>query len=175
MSEFSPGLRRRPVTQPTPEQQIGREIAEFRRTLGWSQAKLAEQMKARPGDRYVNWRQGMIDKTERGLRPLRLNEIVDIAAVLGVGPDLLLAPVLGDLDPEVLDAQIAQIQISYQTADHVFHVAWDKLHEIAANQASAQVELDHMSAQVNYFAATLAALQRARRSRQADPQSQERG
>src|SRR5690348_5148344 len=104
------------MNPPTPEQQVGRRVGELRGNLGWLQAKLAEQMKAHSSGRYANWRQGMIDKTERGTRPLRVNEILDIAEVLGVTPDLLLAPVLTDPDPASLDAQIQETQALLQEA-----------------------------------------------------------
>ena len=157
------------MSQPTPEQQIGKRIAELRGKLGWSQAKLAEHMKAHPGGRYANWRQGMIDKTERGLRPLRVNEIADIAAVLGVGPDLLLAPLLGDLDPRVLDAQIAETEAKLQEAAGEYHAAWAKLGDNQAEQAGLQVDVDQASATVAWLQATLAALTRARGRQDSSP------
>lgn len=86
-----------------PEKQIGKRIAQLRIERGWSQQKLADQLKAL-GGRYANWRQGMIDKTERGARPLRVDEMFDVAGVLGVPPEVLLA---FDLDASVLAEQIA--------------------------------------------------------------------
>lgn len=62
-----------------PEKQGGKRIAELRTERKLSQAKLADLMKAHPSGRYANWRQGMIDKTGRGTRPLRVNEIADTA------------------------------------------------------------------------------------------------
>lgn len=150
------------MSQATPEQLIGKRIAELRGKLGWSQAKLAEQMKAHPGGRYANWRQGMIDKTERGIRPLRVNEIVDVAAVLGVGPDLLLGPLLGELDPHMLDAQITETRAKLQAASGERDEAWRRLGDIAADQAGAEVEVEQAASQVAWLQATLAALERAR-------------
>jgi 8-oxo-dGTP pyrophosphatase MutT (NUDIX family)/transcriptional regulator with XRE-family HTH domain len=152
------------VNHPTPEKQIGKRIAELRAERKLSQAKLAELMKAHPSGRYANWRQGMIDKTERGLRPLRVNEIADIADVLGVPPDLLLAPVLPgvDVDAAGLDQQIAETEAKLQAASKEHQEAWARLHEVAADQAAAQVDLDQAGAQVAYLQATLTALQRAR-------------
>lgn len=101
------------MTEAGTEKQVGKRIAQLRTERGWSQQKLADQMKAL-GGRYANWRQGMIDKTERGARPLRVNEMFDMAGVLGVPPEVLLA---FDVDAAVLDEEIMATEALLKEAE----------------------------------------------------------
>lgn len=101
------------MTETGPEKQIGKRIAALRGEHGWSQQKLADEMRAL-GGRYANWRQGMIDKTERGARPLRVNEMFDLASVLGIAPELLLE---WEVSAEVLDGQIEEMQEQLHIAE----------------------------------------------------------
>jgi len=58
---------------------IGRTVRRRREALGWSQADLAEQMTALG----QSWHQTSAAKVEAGSRPIRWNEAVALALVLG--------------------------------------------------------------------------------------------
>jgi transcriptional regulator with XRE-family HTH domain len=64
----------------TPERQAGIKIKNRRMELGMSQEQVSEEMR-RLGH---PWHQTTVVKTESAGRPLRLNELTDLARVLGV-------------------------------------------------------------------------------------------
>ena len=64
----------------TPERQAGTKIKNRRMELGMSQEALADEMR-RLGH---SWHQTTVAKTEIAGRPLRLNELTDLARILGV-------------------------------------------------------------------------------------------
>lgn len=70
----------------TPEETVGANIKVLRAQRGLTQAELAEAMRGLGH----SWGQTTAAKTEAADRPLRLNEIADLAQVLGVRiPDLV--------------------------------------------------------------------------------------
>jgi transcriptional regulator with XRE-family HTH domain len=72
----------------TPEEIAGRKMYSLRRDRGWSQAETARRM-----DPYgYSWVQSTVGRIEAGKRPLRLNEVVHVAALFGVSPIELLVP-----------------------------------------------------------------------------------
>lgn len=156
------------MTSLDPEKQIGRQVRELRIQLGWSQQRLADQMKAL-GGRYANWRQGMIDKTERGTRPLRVNEVTDLAAVLGVPPEILLGPLLPGLDAGALDAQIAETEARLRAAEKKYDMAYGQLRNAKVEHASLETLEREAFGQMTLQRATLDALRRARK--QAEPEA----
>jgi transcriptional regulator with XRE-family HTH domain len=70
----------------TPEQMTGQVLRSFREGAGESQEQLARAM-VRRGHR--GWRQSTVAKTEAAQRPLRVNELVDLAAIFDVSLDVL--------------------------------------------------------------------------------------
>jgi transcriptional regulator with XRE-family HTH domain len=64
----------------TPEEIAGRQLRLLREGRGWSQQRVADQMKAFG----YTWLQSTIGKIEAAQRPLRLNEVADLAAMFGV-------------------------------------------------------------------------------------------
>jgi transcriptional regulator with XRE-family HTH domain len=64
----------------TPERQAGTKIKNRRTELGMSQEQLSQEMR-RLGH---PWHQTTVVKTEAAGRPLRLNELTDLARILGV-------------------------------------------------------------------------------------------
>jgi transcriptional regulator with XRE-family HTH domain len=64
----------------TPERQAGTKIKTRRIELGMSQEQLSDEMR-RLGH---SWHQTTVAKTEVAGRPLRLNELTDLARILGV-------------------------------------------------------------------------------------------
>jgi transcriptional regulator with XRE-family HTH domain len=77
----------------TPEQVAGERIRETRQARHLTQAALAKAMQ---GLGY-NWLQTTVAKTEAAERPLRINEVTDLAGVLGVEISYLLTPPLTGL------------------------------------------------------------------------------
>jgi transcriptional regulator with XRE-family HTH domain len=70
----------------TPEEIVGANIKAMRSQLGLTQAELAEAMQ---GLGY-SWIQTTVAKTEAADRPLRVNEVADLAQILGTRlPDLV--------------------------------------------------------------------------------------
>ena len=90
------------------ESRVGLRVRKARADAGLSQQALAERVNAM-GGKYAKWRQSTIGKTEAGLRPLRLNEVVKLAAALRVPVATLL---LGDPESgtvDVLEQQVAAL------------------------------------------------------------------
>jgi transcriptional regulator with XRE-family HTH domain len=72
----------------TPEQVVGANIKAMRTQLGLTQAELAEAMQGLGH----SWVQTTVAKTEAADRPLRVNEVADLARILGTRlPDLVSA------------------------------------------------------------------------------------
>jgi transcriptional regulator with XRE-family HTH domain len=74
----------------TPEQVAGERIREIRIARAMTQAALANAMNTLGH----SWHQTTVVKTETAGRPLRLNEVTDLAGILGVDVDYLLTPPL---------------------------------------------------------------------------------
>ncbi|MBS2939576.1 helix-turn-helix transcriptional regulator [Nocardioides sp. J2M5] len=70
----------------TAEQIAGREVARLRGDVGMTQADLARRLSARG----VEMHQTTVAKLEAGRRPIRLNELVVLAQILGVSLESLL-------------------------------------------------------------------------------------
>lgn len=68
-------------------QALGNNIKNARTTRGLSQGELAEKINARTGD---SWSQTTIYKIEKGVRPLKVTELFDLATVLEIKPEDLL-------------------------------------------------------------------------------------
>jgi transcriptional regulator with XRE-family HTH domain len=113
----------------TPEQQAGARIKDRRVELGLSQGAVAEEMR-RLGH---PWHQTTVVKTEAAGRPLRVNEVMDLAAVLGVtvwelmGPPQYPFPALRQLiraEEDVarlqrqLDEQRMEVDLTVQNLQH---------------------------------------------------------
>ncbi len=109
---------------PTPEQLVGREVRTLRQGRGWSQQEIADKMRAYG----YEWSQATVTRLESATRPIRVNELADLAMLFGV-------PVVQFLDPRV--------QVS----------AWDDLdalereiERLAATQRRIREQLDHQKA-----------------------------
>lgn len=63
----------------TPEAVVGRRVKALREARGWSQQELAMRM----ADTGFSWRQTTVAKTEGADRPIRVNELVHLAAIFG--------------------------------------------------------------------------------------------
>lgn len=78
------------------DRSIGRSVTAYRERRDLSQQAVADVMR----DRGWKWSQATLWATERGDRPLRLAEAVDLAEILGVHVDHLL-----ERSPEVIAAE----------------------------------------------------------------------
>jgi len=65
-----------------PEALAGQRLHEFRKERGWSQQEVADRMAAYG----YSWHQTTIAKLEAGVRPLRINELVNLALLFGMRP-----------------------------------------------------------------------------------------
>lgn len=116
---------------------IGARLAELRAERGISQQQLVERMKAL-GDRYATWRQSTVYKIEHGKRPLRVNEVFDIADVLGVTPRFfLLDELAGRLDLEQLHRELALVTAGVAVAEKDLAAAKQQLDTIEADYDAA--------------------------------------
>lgn len=122
-----------------PESQIGARLADLRTERHLSQQQLAERMKTL-GGRYENWRQSTIYKIEQGKRPLRVNEVFDLAAVLDVPAHFLLGPMLAGLDAEALDAKIAETEHLLKAAERKYDMAHGQLREADTARSWAETQ-----------------------------------
>jgi transcriptional regulator with XRE-family HTH domain len=87
------------------EAAFGARVRSLRKTRGWSQEHLAEQMQMLGH----NWLQSTVTKTENGQRPLRLNEAAALAEVLAVPLAEATRPLPDSADLAALREQIAQV------------------------------------------------------------------
>jgi transcriptional regulator with XRE-family HTH domain len=65
---------------PTPEQLVGRQVRLLRQGRGWSQQEVAEKMQAYG----YQWSQATVTRLESASRPIRVNELADLARLFGV-------------------------------------------------------------------------------------------
>jgi transcriptional regulator with XRE-family HTH domain len=90
------------ASMPTPEQLIGRQVRLLRQAHGWSQQEVAEKMRAFG----YQWSQATVTRLESASRPIRVNELADLAALYGVP----IAQFLESGVPEDLDALKREIE-----------------------------------------------------------------
>lgn len=142
------------------EKQVGTQLRRLRLERDLSQKRLAERMAALGGP-YEKWRQSTIDKTEKGLRPIRVNEMFDLAAVLGVAPEVLLT---WEVSGEVLDAQIAEVEQEIRNAEQAHEEAREQLAGMEqVREASERAERE-WAERVARRRATLEVLRRLRKN-----------
>lgn len=79
------------VPMPSAEQLAGRLVRLLRQGRGWSQQEVANGMNTTFG---YSWGQSTVGKIEAAQRPLRVNELADLAALFGVPVTQLLEPKL---------------------------------------------------------------------------------
>jgi transcriptional regulator with XRE-family HTH domain len=82
--------------------QVGASLQRHRKAAGWSQADIANQLTLRG----LSFQQPTVLKVERGSRPLKFEEAVAIADILGID----LAVLAQQIDDEEVGEAVAQIQ-----------------------------------------------------------------
>jgi transcriptional regulator with XRE-family HTH domain len=125
-----------PAGRADPEAAAGQAVRDVRKCNGWTQQRLADEMNAAYG---YSWGQSTIGKIETSepsqRRPLRVRELVHLAAVLGVPlGQLLVDPAEVARRPEELDRDIAETEAALKEAE----LAHEKAH---AMLQQAKVEL----------------------------------
>ncbi len=105
---------------PTPEQLVARQVRLLRQGRGWSQQEVAEKMRAYG----YQWSQATVTRLESASRPIRLNELADLAILFSV-------PVAQFLESRDLDFQ------------------WDDLEALESEIASLTKERDILKAQLD--------------------------
>ena len=93
---------------PTPEQLVARQLRLLRQGRGWSQQEVAEKMQAYG----YQWSQATVTRLESASRPIRLNELADLAILYGVPIGQFLEPEVQDFawdDLDALEREIANL------------------------------------------------------------------
>jgi transcriptional regulator with XRE-family HTH domain len=91
-------------TIPTPEQLAARQLRLLRQGRGWSQQEVAEKMQAYG----YRWSQATVARLESASRPIRLNELADLAILYGVPSAQFLESGAPD-DLDALEKEIAHL------------------------------------------------------------------
>jgi transcriptional regulator with XRE-family HTH domain len=89
---------------PTPEQLAARQLRLLRQGRRWSQLEVAEKMRAYG----YRWSQATVTRLESASRPIRLNELADLATLYGVRVAQFLESGTPD-DIETLEAEIRNL------------------------------------------------------------------
>ncbi len=85
---------------PTPEQLVGRQVRLLRQGRGWSQQEVAEKMRAFG----YKWSQATVTRLESATRPIRVNELADLAMLFSVPATQFLDSKIQELAWDDLDA-----------------------------------------------------------------------
>jgi len=91
---------------PTPEQLAGRQLRLLRQGRNWSQLEVAEKMRAYG----YRWSQATVTRLESASRPIRLNELADLALLYGVPIEQFFGPEVQDFAWDDLDALDREIK-----------------------------------------------------------------
>ena len=91
---------------PTPEQLVGRQVRLLRQGRGWSQQEVAEKMQAYG----YQWSQATVTRLESASRPIRVNELADLARLFGVPATQFLDSRARDFAWDDLDALEREIE-----------------------------------------------------------------
>ena len=91
---------------PTPEQLVGRQVRLLRQGRGWSQQEVAEKMQAYG----YQWSQATVTRLESASRPIRVNELADLARLFEVPATQFLDSRARDFAWDDLDALEREIE-----------------------------------------------------------------
>jgi len=119
---------------PTPEQLVGRQLRLLRQGRNWSQLEVAEKMRAYG----YQWSQATVTRLEGATRPIRLNELTDLAALYGVPITQLLESGAPD-DLEALEREIEELKRLHavlQSEMHAVEKVWAESAEMRASNAA---------------------------------------
>lgn len=171
------------------EEVVGRRVREIRESQGMTQEQLGQAIGELLGK---PWPRQTVSSAEQGRRSFTATDLVAVAQalrvyvgslftppesgielspgvqlayedVLGLHPDVMLAPLQGEFDPDAIDVQIAETGARLQEAQRQRDEAWARLHEIEADQSATQVDLEQAAMTVAWLQAILQALEWARK------------
>jgi transcriptional regulator with XRE-family HTH domain len=126
----------------TAEERVGANIKACRAKLGLTQAELAEAMQGLGH----SWGQTTVAKTEAADRPLRVNEVADLARVLGTQiPHLVTSP--SDWESEAIQATLGaylthakRLEVDIEELNHQLALKMQALEETQKRVRELQVE-----------------------------------
>ena len=116
----------------------GRQLRLLRQGRGWSQAEVAERMKAYG----YSWNQSTVTRIESASRPTRLNELADLAALYEVPFIRLLRPDPAPDEGESLEAIEREIRSLLRARVNAIHAADAARRWLAAAQEQSYVATD---------------------------------
>jgi transcriptional regulator with XRE-family HTH domain len=153
-----------PASLADPEAAAGQAVREARKGNGWTQQRLADEMNAVYG---YSWGQSTIGKIETSepsqRRPLRVRELVHLAAVLGVPlGQLLVDPAAVARSPEELDQDIAETEAALKEAERAYEKAHAMVHQAKAELVMREEDEREATGVATFHRAMLDALRRAR-------------
>jgi len=133
---------------PTPEQLAGRRLRLLRQQRGWSQQDVMERMRAYGYD----WSHATVTRLEAATRPLRLNELADLALAFEVSLGELLGLVgeqsLERSDPDAVEQELSQLAATHVQLEqrlstaHIYALGWqEKAAEAQHDEAKAKAWL----------------------------------
>jgi transcriptional regulator with XRE-family HTH domain len=133
----------------TPEEQVGASVKVLRAQRGLTQADVAEAMQGLGH----SWIQTTVAKTEAADRPLRLNEVADLAKILGVRVPQLVST-RTDWDLQVIQGQLERwgvhamrLQAEIDELDHQVVAKTQALEEAQKRMQELQTELAQVNAE----------------------------
>jgi transcriptional regulator with XRE-family HTH domain len=144
-------LRDAVAKMPTPEQILARQVRLLRQGRGWSQQEFAEKMRAFG----YKWSQATVTRLEAATRPIRVNELADLAIVFGVPVTQFLDSAVQGFAQDDLDALEREIE---ELAAQRAHTEADlKRHSAMAEsamqaQAAARADLAHIDGRLAVLA-----------------------
>ena len=140
---------------PSPEQRVGQHLRLLRQRRGWSQQEVAERMRAYG----YQWSQAIVTRLESATRPMRLNELSDLALLF----EIPVRELLGFEAPDDLDAtdreigELITVHIQLQERLSVAHqktmFIQGRLAEAQQEEAEAAAALVRVDARVEVLAA----------------------
>jgi transcriptional regulator with XRE-family HTH domain len=120
-----------PGATATPEENAGRQLVVLRAERGWSQSEVARRMQASG----YNWHQATVGRVESGKHPLRLNELMHLAAMFDVSPLRLIVP---NVTPDRLSNDIKAVQDARSDIVARLDEARDELEDASAPRSGAE-------------------------------------
>jgi transcriptional regulator with XRE-family HTH domain len=99
--------------RPDAEKRAGIQVHNLRVAHGWSQREVAERMKPFG----YNWQQATVARIESATRPLRLNELLDLAALFHVSLTDLLVPPMGRDSLEQVRQEKKALELALEQAE----------------------------------------------------------
>ena len=143
---------------PSPEQRAGQRLRLLRQRRGWSQQEVAERMRAYG----YQWSQVIVTRIESATRPIRLNELSDLALLFEIPVRELPGSGVPD-DPDAADREIGElitVRVQLQERLSVAHqktmFIQGKLAEARQEEAEAAAALARVDARVEVLAAGVA-------------------